>query len=245
MTEGLRVIFDGSVCRITIDRPEDKNRVTSAMVAAIIEALAEAGRASRLVVIGSIGETFCGGWLGPAGGLPAGSMEAYEGRRQFDVVFECYAAIRNAPIPVIAAVRGAARGFGCAIAGVCDLTIAADSAAFQVPEMAHNVLPTMVAWALRERVPAKALAYLAYSTDEIGAAEALRVGIASRVVPLEKLDAEVERIVTFLLQRPAPAVNGLKEFLTASASMDARGSLDFARSLHATINTSSEMRKRE
>ena len=76
-------------------------------------------------------------------------------------------------MPVIGVVQGRALGFGCAIAAVCDITLASDKAQFQVPEMAHNILPTMVMSSFIDRVPRKAFTYLVYSTAVISAERAL------------------------------------------------------------------------
>jgi enoyl-CoA hydratase len=98
----------------------------------------------------------------------------------FEAVFKCYGAIRNSAVPIIAVVQGRALGFGCAIAAVADITIASDAATFQVPEMAHNILPTMVMSSFVDRIPRKAFTYLVYSTAIISAERALNFGGASR-----------------------------------------------------------------
>ena len=103
---------------------------------------------------------------------PGPPPEAFDLRRRNDVVFNCYGAFRRCEVPVIGVVRGRAFGFGCAIAAVCDMTLAADTAKFQVPEMAHNIMPTMVISALVDRVHRKALSYLVYSTKTINAERA-------------------------------------------------------------------------
>ena len=64
----------------------------------------------------------------------------------------CFHSVRASPVPVIAVVRGLAAGYGCAIAGVADITMAAESAKFQIPEMSHRIMPTMVMSALMDRV---------------------------------------------------------------------------------------------
>ena len=69
--------------------------------------------------------------------------EALALRRTNDVVFQCYGAFRRSPVPIIAVVQGQALGFGCALAAAADVTIAADSATFQLPEVGHNIMPTM------------------------------------------------------------------------------------------------------
>ena len=105
-------------------------------------------------------------------------------------------------------VQGRALGFGCALAALCDITLASDAATFQVPEMAHNILPTMVMSSLIDRVPPKALTYLVYSTAVIGAMRALSVGLVSEIVPAADLEAQVQTLGAALLKAPPPAVRG-------------------------------------
>ena len=89
-------------------------------------------------------------------------------------------------------VKGRALGFGCSIAALCDITIAGENAKFQVPEYAHNIMPTMVMSSLVDRVSRKALSYLVYSTAMVSAAEGLSFGLVSNVVPESRLDATVD-----------------------------------------------------
>ena len=145
-------------------------------------------------------------------------------------------------VPVIGVVRGHARGFGCSVAALCDITVAADTAKFQIPEMGFNVLPTMVMSSMVDRIPAKALSYLVYTTEIIDAQTALSLGIASKVVPEQDLDSHVEQLCATLLKRPQAALQGVKEYVAQAAKMPQSSAVDFARNLHATINTSHEMR---
>ena len=69
-------------------------------------------------------------------------------RKGRDVVFNCYNAFRECPLPVSAAVNGRALGFGFAIAVCADITIAADNAIFQMPEFGENIMPTIAMSAL-------------------------------------------------------------------------------------------------
>ena len=137
----------------------------------------------------------------------------YERRAFSDVVFNCYGAMRDAKVPIIAVVQGRALGFGCAIAAACDITLASDAAVFQVPEMAHNILPTMVMSSFVDRVPRKAMSYLVYSQAEIGPERALSFGIVSDVVPAAELDAAVETLCAAILKAPQPAIHGVKEYV--------------------------------
>jgi len=138
----------GPVLEITLNRPDIGNAASDAMAVELADLILGAGESAEIVVLRGAGEDFCVGRETMGKRPPGAPREALELRRRNDVVFNCYGAFRRCEIPVIGVVKGRAFGFGCAIAAVCDITLAADSAKFQVPEMAHNIMPTMVMSAL-------------------------------------------------------------------------------------------------
>jgi enoyl-CoA hydratase len=241
MSNEIQVKQDGAILRITINRPDHGNACTDPMALELTDTLLKAGETSRLVVLTATGKDFCVGRAG-MGVKPAVDPEAVERKRQSDVIFNTYGAFRAASVPVIAVVRGLAAGFGCAIAGVADMTIAAESAKFQIPEMAHRIMPTMVISALMDRVRRKDLVYLVYSTATISATRAREVGIASEVVPDAQLDQFVENLCRTIISQPDLATKGAKEFFRHGLTMDTPGGVDFARNIHAVLNSSKEMR---
>lgn len=241
MSDDILVKQDGPILRITLNRPDQGNTATDPMAFTLIDTLLNAGKASRLVVLTGAGKDFCRG-RASMGVKPAVDPEAIERKRQTDVIFDTYAAFRATSVPVIAVVRGLAAGFGCAIAGVADMTIAAESATFQIPEMAHRIMPTMVISALMDRVRRKDLTYLVYSTAIISAARAREAGIASEVVPDAQLDDFVANLCKHILSMPDLATKGAKEFFRHGLTMDTPGGIDFARNIHAVLNSSKEMR---
>ena len=129
------------------------------------------------------------------------------------MIFNAHAAIRNCPLPVIGVVQGKALGFGCAVAALCDITIASEAATFQIPEMEHYILPTMVLSAMIDRMTRKGLGYMTWSCATVGPERALSYGIVSDVVPAAKLDETVESLCKFMLKAPAIATEGAKGIL--------------------------------
>jgi len=232
---------DGDVTTITLNRPEIGNRVSDPMAAELAAMLDDAAKESRLIVFRAAGEDFCLGR--EAMGQRPPHLEAYEVRAEIEVIFDCYDAFRRSPVPIIGVVQGRAAGFGCALAGLCDITIASDKARFQLPEMAHNIMPTIAMSALIDRVPRKALLYLVYSTEELDAQRALVMGLASHVVPVDHLNSAVQHFVEGLKKKPRPALLAAKEYAKFAYHMDTPAANDFAWNLHATINSSSAMRK--
>lgn len=171
--------------------------------------------------------------------------DALGSRGANDVVFDCYEAFRRSRLPILGVVRGRARGFGCALAALCDITVAASSATFQVPELIHQArFPTMVMSALIDRVPRKALTYLVWSGVPVSAERALIWGLISEVVLEADLDAAVEQLLATIGKAPRPGVLGVKEFARVAFDLPVPGAVDFARNLHATLNSSPEMKAR-
>jgi enoyl-CoA hydratase len=232
----------GGILEITLNRPEHGNGASDEMAAEMTRVIAGASDDTRCIVLRGAGADFC---IGRAmmGQRPQGPVEAYERKQAFDVIFQAYGAIRNSRVPVIGVVQGRALGFGCAIAAVCDITLASDKAQFQVPEMAHNILPTMVMSSFIDRVPRKAFTYLVYSTAVIGAERALSFGIVSDVVPAAGLEDAVKSLTAAILKAPAPAIHGVKEYIRTAFSMSTEGAIDYARNIHAVINSASAMRR--
>ena len=203
--------------------------------------LLTAGESAEIVVLRGAGDDFCIGRESMGKRPPGAQPDALELRRRNDVVFNCYGAFRRCEIPVIGVIKGRALGFGCAIAAVCDITLAADTAKFQVPEMAHNIMPTMVMSALVDRVPRKAMTYFVWSTVIFSAARAREAGIVSDVFPAAELDGAVDALCAQIMKVPRPARVGCKDYARTALDMDTAGAVDYARNIHAVINTSEAM----
>ena len=241
MADHILTARKGPVLEITLNRPEIGNAASDAMAIDLAKILLSAGENSEIVVLRGAGDDFCVGRETMGKRPPGQQPDALELRRRNDVVFNCYGAFRRCEIPVIAVVRGRAFGFGCAIAAVCDITLAADSAKFQVPEMAHNIMPTMVMSALVDRVPRKAMTYLVWSTAVVSPARAREAGIVSEIFPAAELDSAVDALCEQIMKAPRPARVGCKDYARAALDMDVTGAIEYARSIHAVINSSSEM----
>ncbi|MDA0364396.1 MAG: enoyl-CoA hydratase/isomerase family protein [Chloroflexi bacterium] len=108
------------------------------------------------------------------------------------------------PKPVIAAVRGHAVGQGCEIAGMCDLTIAAEDAKFGEIQVRHGFGPPLLITPFT--VGLKAAKELLLLGEIVEAPEALRMGLVNRVVPGDQLDDAAETMARRLASLPATAV---------------------------------------
>ena len=239
MSDPLSIVQDGRLLRITFGRAD--GGVSDGMAARMSEALLRAHETAEAVLLTANGPDFCTGRVREAAGPP--SPEAYSRRPEYDGVFGSYTAIRNAQVPVVAAIEGRAMGYGTAVAALCDVSFASETARFNIPEIEHNVMPTMVMSALAGRMNRNAILWMAYSAEFIDAQRALEYGLVSQIVPAAALRQEAERFCQILLSRPRPAILGLKEYLRVAPRMDDQGATDYARSLHSMVNTAAAMKR--
>jgi enoyl-CoA hydratase len=233
---------EGDITTITLNRPESGNRQTDETWAQVTQMLTAAGAESRLIIFKGAGADFCLGREAMGQPPPTPAPEAYTVRDRSDTIFNLYGAFRGARAPIVGIVQGRAVGLGCALAALCDITLASEQARFQFPETAHRIMPTIAFSALVDRMPRKAATYMIYSTAEIDARKALMFGLVSDVVPASELDAKAGELVEHFSKMPLPAVLAVKEYARTAFDMGAQAATDFARNLHATVNSFSGMR---
>ena len=241
MKDDLLLEQKGRILLATFNRRTD-NSVSDSMARQLTAGLELAHETSDMVLLKSAGPDFCTGRLrDPDAGPP--HPEAYSRRPEYDSIFYCYSAIRNAQVPVVGVIEGRCMGFGTAVAACCDVSFASSNAQFNIPEMTHKVMPTMVMSALYDRMSRNAIMWMTYSAEFIDAHEAMIYGIVSRVVDAKKLEDEVLKFCDTLLSRPRPGILGLKEYLRSAPRMDSQGALDYARSIHSMVNTAAAMKE--
>jgi enoyl-CoA hydratase len=232
---------DGTFLRITINHPEEGNAFSDDMAAELSTLLDGAESRARGVILRGAGNDFCVGRT-TRGRRKMKTNEALDMRRANTVIFDCYDAFRRTKLPVISVVTGKALGFGCALAALGDITIASEDAQFQLPEFAHNIMPTMAMSSLLGKVTAKSMMYIVYSTAMMDARRAREIGLVSDVVAKGALGKAVDDICERIAKAPLPAVLAVKEYATHAPAMGISSAIEYARSLHATINSSSEVK---
>lgn len=200
----LYTVADG-VATVTINRPQVLNAFRARTCEELIDGL---GRAGWDRSIGVIVLTGAGDRAFSTGGDQSSHEGGYGGRGTLGLpVEEMHSAIRDAPKPVIAKVRGYAIGGGNVLATVCDLTWAADTAVFgQVGPKVGSVDPGFGTAYLARIVGEKKAREMWYTCRRYSAAEALAMGLVNAVVPADALDAEVRRLCDDLLERSPTAL---------------------------------------
>ncbi len=196
MSDVVTFTRDGAIFDVGLGDGANGNLISNDEGDRIVSELADLPGDVRLVRIRSNGPAFCTGRVSPM--PPRGSRVSGQHLKTSvaEPALRVYEALRNAPVPVLAVVEGAADGYGCALVVACDLAVATVAATFRVPELDRGIPPLLVMTSMTGRVPPKTIAHLALSRERIGADAALVAGIVSAVVPSADLDAYVEQLCT-------------------------------------------------
>jgi enoyl-CoA hydratase len=233
----------GRVGLITLHRPEALNALNLQLVDELVAAATafDTDRAIGAIVITGSERAFAAG-ADIKQMSSQGYMEMY--LADFFAAADRLAAVRT---PLIAAVSGYALGGGCELAMLCDVLIAAESATFGQPEIKLGVIPGLGGSQRLTRAVGKAVAMdLILTGRTIDAAEALRTGIAARVVPTEKLLDEALAAAETIAGMSLPVAMLAKEVVNAAYETTLATGLRFERrifhSLFATNDQKEGMR---
>ena len=231
--------------RLTLNRPDKLNALNGAMVAALVAALddAEADPDVRVVVLAGAGRAFSSGYdlTEEAEGAIAGPV-AWRDALAADVA----ATLRflDSPKPVIAQIHGYALAGGLELAMACDLVVAAEGTKLGEPEIRYGSAP--VTLLMPYLIGQKRTRELLLTGDLIDAAEAERIGLVNRVVPLDGLVAAVDALADRLARTPPEVMAPTKRML--NRAMDAAGfrlAVEAGLDLGAIINAADTPEQRE
>lgn len=228
--ERIQVSRDGEVAIVTINNPERRNAMGRQMRLALrdtVHRLMVADPESRAIVLTGAGGQF-------SAGADISEMTKRTVLQSREILAESCEVVKDmlgGPKPVVSAVEGVAFGAGLSLAVATDYLVASSSARFCAAFMRIGLIPdTGILWTLPKKVgPSKARELLSLAR-EVDAAEALRIGLANRVVePGQALSAAIE-YARSLAQQPPLGMALLKSALTFGADdMDAalRAEIDF------------------
>lgn len=233
--ETILVERDDRVATITLNRPKALNALNSQVMAEVTTAAAELDNdpgVGAIIVTGNEKAFAAGADIKEMADKSFGEMFGSD----FFAGWGAFAAVRT---PTIAAVAGYALGGGCELAMMCDILIAADTAKFGQPEIKLGVLPGMGGSQRLTRAIGKAKAMdLILTGRTIGAEEADRAGLVSRVVPAAELLTEAKAVATTVSQMSLPAARMAKEAVNRSFEVTlAEGILYERRLFHSAFAT--------
>lgn len=176
MSQLVRFEVEGSVARLTLDSPHNRNALSTTLVAQLHDGLRSAAAEPRVrcVVLGHTGGTFCAGAdLGEAAGRELGDVAVDRAREMTHVL----RAILELPVPVIAAVDGHVRAGGLGLVGACDIVVAGPASTFALTEARIGVAPSIISLTLLPKLDPRASGRYFVTGEKFGAAEAARIGL--------------------------------------------------------------------
>ncbi|MEO8433736.1 MAG: enoyl-CoA hydratase-related protein [Pyrinomonadaceae bacterium] len=245
--ETLQFEMRETVAVVTLNRPDALNALTTQVAIDFTSAFAEAHqRGARAIVLTGAGRAFCaGGDLREMQKIAKneGRLEAFfDEPLQF--LHDCVLLIRQTPLPVIAAVNGAASGAGCNLALACDLVIAGESAKFNeafiriglTPDCGGTfILPRLTGW--------KIAAELMMTGDVVTAARARELGMINGVVADADLMPEALKLADRLAAAPTAALARIKRLLEQSATNDLTAQLELERATQIESGQTKDFRE--
>lgn len=217
MSELVRYAVDGSVARLTLDSPHNRNALSTALVEQLHEGLraAAADPAVRTVVLGHTGGTFCAGAdLREAAGREPGDVAVDRARELIGAL----RAILELPVPVVAAVDGHVRAGGLGLIGACDIVVAGADSTFALTEARIGVAPSIISLTLLPRMTPRAAGRYFVTGEKFGAREAERIGLIS--VATDDVETTVAEL-TAQIGRGSPQGLAASKALTTAAVLGA------------------------
>ncbi len=210
MTDLIHAEVWAGVATVTLDSPDNRNALSTALIEQLLAALAGAGADAsvRAIVLSHTGPVFCSGAdlketaaATASGQMPAGRLGAV------------LQAIWESDKPVVARVGGPARAGGLGLVAAADIAVCARTATFAFSEVRLGVIPAVISATVLPRLSPRAATELYLTGEVFDGARAAEIGLVTASVNEDVLDATVDR-VTMALVRGAPrALAGAKALL--------------------------------
>ena len=220
--ETVRVARDGALVSVVMSRPQARNSINSRMMIDLYTALSEAANddEARVVVLRGDGRDFCPGadigHYASGGDQTTAADEPRHGIREFDISV----LLHEMKAVTIAAIRGGCAGAGFGWASACDLRVADESAKFNVAFLDVGVAGDMgVPWTLPRIVGAAKARELCLFPGKFGAAEALEMGLISRLWAGDTFEGELAGLTARLTGAAPIALSMLKQNFVSAEKM--------------------------
>lgn len=215
------------VATVTLNDAKRFNALGQEMLVALQQVLDTLAQDTQLraVVLAGSGKAFCAGHnLKEMAAHPA--LDWYQ--QLFAQCSRVMLSIHNLPVPVIARVHGMATAAGCQLVAQCDLAVASTEASFATSGIHYGLFCATPSVPLVRNVPIKQAMEMLLTGDFIDAHTAREQGLVNRVVAAASLDAEVDKLLVSILQKPQTAVRMGKAMLYRQREMGVEAAYQLA-----------------
>jgi enoyl-CoA hydratase/carnithine racemase len=212
---------------ITMNRPEKRNALSTAMMSELMAELKRAGERKdvRAVIVAGNGPAFSAGH--DLDELKARDLAFY--RHEFDLCAQLMTTIQAIPQPVIARVHAIATAAGCQLVATCDLAVAGESARFATPGVRIGLFCSTPMVALTRAVGRKRAMEMLLTGQPIDARTAAEWGLVNRVVPDAELAAETRKLANKIAEASALIVGIGKQAFYAQIDLDQAKAYDYTK----------------
>jgi enoyl-CoA hydratase/carnithine racemase len=214
----LRVEDRGAIRILTMNRPEKRNALDTALTRALLDGLraADAADSVRCVLLTGAGQGFCAGAdLSEFKDLTPERQHLVDERAE--LTMQLHLAFSKMAKPVVTAINGAAMGGGAGLAIAGDLAVMAESAKLGYPETRHGIVAAIVMANLVRQVGRKAAFELVAFGEPVSANQALAIGLVNRVVP--DAVAEAVSLAAKLSEMNPQAIQATKQLFHQAADL--------------------------
>lgn len=207
---------------LRLERPQAGNRVSLDMLRAMTGLLQQESGRTGVILISASGADFCLGRERSEQTSPVAPFDAFRPVAAF------YRALSDFAGLTISAVHGRAAGFGVGIALRTDICLAADDASFTLDEVPHGIPPMFVLAELVDHLHPKHLMEMVMTGRAVDAAEAVALGIASRLHPAAELASAAEASTRRMAESRAELIVACKRYMRQIRAVPHANRLDTA-----------------
>jgi enoyl-CoA hydratase len=232
----------GHVATITLNRPEQRNPLSAAMLRDLASALrwCKDENDVRVVILTGAGRVFCAG-----ADLSSfdGDTSAIDKFRSRDLFVDLFVVMAELGKPIVGRINGHALAGGFGLACSCDILVAVDSAAFGTPEINVGIWPMMIQAILSRNVPRKVLLEMEMLGDRWTAPQLQSLGVVNRVVPHEQLDSTVDEIAAQLAKKSPVAMRLGRDSFYRQQDMDFRAAMHYLHGQFLLVSQTEDSRE--
>jgi enoyl-CoA hydratase/carnithine racemase len=223
---------DGAVATVTMNRPEQRNPLSAAMIADLRAALAwckTQSSVATVVLTGAGDRAFC---AGADLGAFSGEQSVLELHHARHALAELFLEMAELGKPVVGRINGHALAGGFGLACACDLLVSVDTASFGTPEINVGVWPMMIQALLTRKLPRNVVLEMVTLGERWTASQLQSYGLVNRVVPAAQLDETTNELAGRLAAKSTAIMRLGRDSFYRQQDMDFKAALEY---LHSQV----------